>query len=244
VGSFDVVQINGVPVRIHASFQREIKDESGQLVTEMELAVMIRGRMQNKQFVQHLSVEQARLVFEETASKFVTLNTRITNHTSAGSGEGESTVYRHDLTFREEAQSAHERRAAIEAAMPAQVAPEPVCFNRRHDDPKEDDREISDVKIGTSASDWGDAIRQLQKPTTGPRIREEPLEKLELVAIESVLTNLRVDALLDQLEAAGVVRRGAVDERFRALVEKRFVAEAIPLVGERVARRALKEMDS
>src|SRR5438132_10385095 len=94
VGSFDVVQINGVPVRIHGSFQREIKDESGQLVTEMELAVMIRGRMQNKQFTQHMSVEQARLVFEETASKFVTLNTRIINHTSAGSGEGESTVYR------------------------------------------------------------------------------------------------------------------------------------------------------
>jgi hypothetical protein len=243
VGSFDVVQINGVPVRIHGSFQREIKDETGQLVTEMELAIMIRGRMQNKQFVQHISVERARLDFEETANRIVTIHTRITNHTSAGSGEGESTVYRHDLTFREEPHPARERRAAIEAAKPTQPAAEPVRLNRRHDDPKDEDREISDVKVGTNTSAWGDSIRQMQNPTSGPRIREDPIEKVELVAIESVLTNLRIDALLDQLEAAGVVRRGAVDDRFRALVDQRFVAEAIPLVGERVARRALREMD-
>ena len=39
-----------------------------------------------------------------------------------------------------------------------------------------------------------------------------------------------------------MLRRGAVNKRFRALLEHRFVSEAIPLVGESVARRAARDL--
>ena len=41
-----------------------------------------------------------------------------------------------------------------------------------------------------------------------------------------------------------MVRRSAVDERFHHLIKQRFVAEALPLVGEKTARRALRDLDS
>lgn len=239
VGSRDHIQINGVPVRIHGHFEREVTDVSGARVAELEVVVMIRGRIPNKQFIQLISQDHVRLDVDDVGTT-VTWFTRIGNHTAVGSGSGEGTVYRHDILFRETPESYKRRadeRAAAQAAMPA---PEPV---RRPAVPEpEAPGEISDVLANADPSGWGEAIRQLK--TGGqprPSVWEEPMTVTELTAIESVLTNLRIDALIDQLEAAGVLRRGSVDERFRILVEQRFVSEAIPLVGEKIARRAANE---
>ena len=50
--------------------------------------------------------------------------TRVTNHTAVASGEGESTVFRHDITFREVPES-YRRRMAEQASKAA--AKELVC---------------------------------------------------------------------------------------------------------------------
>ena len=234
----EVLQINGVPVRIHADFDREVKDESGRTISEMEVAIMLRGRMPNKQFIQLITKDTARLDFQDGA-RMVTMFTRIVNHTSVASGDGEGTVYRHDITFRELPDSWQRRKAERAAEAPAAV--EAPVARKVSSPPAEAIEDISQVTIGTSVAQWGDAIRQLQTDVPRPRVTEEPMSQMELMAVESVLTNLRIDALLDQLDAAGVIRRSAVDDRFRVLVTQRFVAEAIPLVGEKVARRAARE---
>jgi hypothetical protein len=232
------VLINGVPVQLHASFRRNVADAAGVEAEQIELTIIIRGRMPNKQFVQHVSGEQFRLDFQEV-SGVVTILATLADHVSVASGEGEAVIYRHDLSFRETPASAQERHAAKAASQPA---PEPIRLPtpmvRRQAEP-----EYSDDAISADAQAWGAAIRQLKTTPAVAVVREEPLPQADLVAIESVLTNLRIDALIDQLEAAGLVRRGAIDEHFRTLVERRFVAEAIPLVGEKVARRALRDME-
>lgn len=235
----DVIHINGLPIRLQGCFDRVVQDASGQTVAEKEVAIIIRGGMANKQFIQLISKDKVRLDFED-GPRSVSMIARIMNHSAVVSGEGEGAINRHDLTFREDPESYQRRMAERAAEAPIAVAA-PVRKTSAPAAPVIED--ISQVTIGTSVSQWGDALRQLKSDAPRPRVTEMPLTQIELTAVDSVLTNLRIDALIEQLDAAGIVRREAVDERFRALIESRFVAEAIPLVGEAIARRALREMD-
>ena len=147
VVSREQIQINGAPTRIHGSFDREVQDESGQIVGEMEVVAIIRGRLQNKQFMQLISRETVQLDYQDGQTS-VTMVTRVVNHSAVASGEGEGTVYRHDITFREQPES-YQRRAeerAIVAAARAADAPRPsprVAAQER-----ELAGDISDVRAG------------------------------------------------------------------------------------------------
>ena len=98
--SREQILINGVPTRIHGSFERTVQDEAGQTVAEMEAVVIVRGRLPNKQFLQQISRETVQLDYQDGQTP-VMMVTRIVNHTAVASGDGESTVFRHDITFRE-----------------------------------------------------------------------------------------------------------------------------------------------
>jgi hypothetical protein len=241
VGSREQIQINGVPVRIYGHFERETVDEAGRTVGEIEIVVIIRGRMLNKQFMQLLVRDDVRLDMDESGQP-MTWFARITNHTAVASGSGEATAYRHDITIREVAES-WARRAAERASRQA-AEPGPAPVRKPVAAPEPGPESISDVLAGVDPGGWGEAIRQLKSaPTSRPTAPPpDPMTPTELAAIEAVLTNLRIDALVDQLEAAGILRKGSVDDRFRHLIDQRFVSEAIPLVGEKVARRALGEL--
>ncbi|HRA47298.1 MAG TPA: hypothetical protein PK819_04425 [Thermomicrobiales bacterium] len=234
----NVMRINGVPVPIHSVFRREVPLDAGQEVTELELVIMIRGRLTNKQFIQHISKDQVRLDWDEASGKSTTLFMWIVNHTSAATGEGETAINRHDISLREDPAMAKQRRAAIAAEAPVRSAsaePQSVAIEA------DDEAELA-MQAPISTAVWGDAIRQL-KNGLGRKLQGEPLTQTELVAVETVLINLRIDALIDQLDAAGVVRRASIDERFQVLVKRRFVEEATPLVGSAAARRAVQEME-
>ena len=102
--------------------------------------------------------------------------------------------------------------------------------------------DISDVEIGADSSVWAEAIMQLKGNAPRPKAPEEPLTLPEMAGIETVLLNLRIEALIQLLEATGFIPRGAVDARFRELLDERFIAEATQIVGEKVAQRVEREM--
>ena len=95
---------------------------------------------------------------------------------------------------------------------------------------------------GADPSVWADAIKQLKGGASRPKAPEEPLTLAELAGVETVLINLRVEALVQLLEATGFIPRGGVDTRFRELLDERFFEDASQIVGERVAQRAVQEM--
>jgi hypothetical protein len=233
------VQINGVPVVIHGSYDREVQTESDQPVAEMEVVVIIRGRMANKQFMQLISREQVRLDYDEGQTP-VMMMTRVVKHSAVASGSGESMVYRHDILFQEFPESFERRRAERAAAQPVVETPRPSP--RVEVGESDSAGGETRVTMATDPSSWGDAIKQLRSNTPRPRAYEEPLTVLELAAIETVLINLRMEALIQQLEEAGMLQQGAVDACFRDLLGERFLAEATPLVGERAAQQAAREM--
>jgi hypothetical protein len=233
--------INGVPTRIHGSFERTIQNEAGQTVAEMEAVVIVRGRLPNKQFQQLISRETVQLDYQDGQTQ-VMMVTRVVNHTAVASGEGEGTVYRHDITFRELPESYQRRMAkeASEAAARALAAPRPSP--RVASQEPEPVGDISDVTTATDPSNWGDAIRQLRGSMPKPQAPEEPLTMPELAGIETVLVNLRLEALIHVLESTGFIPHGAAEIQFRELLEERFFEDASQIVGERVAQRALREM--
>ena len=232
------MQINGAPVRIHGSYDREIKDDTGQTVAEMEVVIIVRGRLPNKQFVQLIARDQILLEYQDGRDQ-VRMVTRIVKQSEVASGSGEGSIFRHDIVFRELPES-WQRRAMERAQQPVIEAPRPAPARSLRE--LEPVQEMSQVLTATSPSTWGESIKKMQ--SNAPRLREpeEPLTLPELAAIETVLINLRVEALIQQLEAAGVLQRGAVDARFRSLLAERFVDEATPLVGEKVAKRASRDV--
>lgn len=234
-----MMRINGAQVAVHGHFRRESRDAAGNELIEYELTVMIRGRMPNKQFVQHMSNDRVRLELIE-GTKPATYFMWITNHTSAAGGSGEATVYRHDISLREDPEGAKQRRALLAQTEPK---PEPVAIAAPIPVSRIDESsEISDVRLATSAASWGDAIRQMKGETITVKAREDRLSLQELLAVEIVLTNLRIDAMIDQMEGAGILRRSSVNARFKALIEDRFVEDVTHLVGEKAAKLALEEM--
>lgn len=241
MGTRDSIHINGVPIRLHGSFERVVVDDSGATVAELEAVIIVRGRMPNKQFIQLIARDQLQIDLED-GQGVETLHARIGNHSAAATGNGEGTIFRHDILFRELPDS-YRRRQAERAA----VAPEPVKSSHRPatlESASEAGDTLSQLFSPANTASFGTALQQLKTDGPKPRPYEEPLTLPELAGIETVLINLRVEALIEGLEAAGLVRRGAIDERFHVLLEQRFVAEAIPLVGEKIARRAARDVVS
>lgn len=233
------IQINGVPVSIHGSYERDAQSEDGRAVAEMEVVVIVRGRLPNKQFMQLLNREQIEIEYQDGSTP-VRMITHVANHAAVASGSGEATVYRHDIRFQEFPES-FERRQAERAAATPDVAP-PRPSTRPAITAEEPVAEIAEVMAATGLSAWGEAIKQLKHPAPAPQAVLEPLTLPQMAAIETVLTNLRIDAVVQLLEGTGMIPTGAVDATFRDLLRERFVAEATPLVGAEIAERAAREM--
>jgi len=158
-------------------------------------------------------------------------------------------MYRHDLTIREVPESAV-RRAAQEAAAQAAAeaerpTPPPVAApgtDRGDGGPATPGGDARHVGVASDASGWGSAIARMRNPTARATLQDEPLTFSEMAGVEAVLVNLRVDALIEQLRAAGLVRAEAVDHSFQRLIRDRFLRDATPVVGEHAARRAARQL--
>jgi hypothetical protein len=232
------ILINGVPVRVHGSYDREVLDGTGQTVADMEAAIIVRGRMPDNQFMQLIGSEKIKLEYMDGQNR-IRMMVQVASHSSVASGTGEAAVYRHDVLFRETPES-YQQRVAEYGVLP-KVFEEPAARVAATREPGQAGPN-GGAMTSTDPSSWGDAIRQMRGEPARPNVPEPPLTMPELVGIETVLVNLRMDALIGQLEAAGLLQPGAVDAAFRALLEDRFVLEATPLVGEAVAKRAARDV--
>lgn len=239
MGTRQSIWINGVEVRLHGSFEREVTDDSGATVAELEAVVIVRGRMPNKQFMQLIARDQLQLGLEDR-DRMETMQARIGSHSAIETGTGEGTIHRHDILFRELPESYRRRQSERAVAAPAPEAPRQSPRTTTLQPEPVDT--VSQLFSSSNAASLGTALQQMKSGSAKPLPYEDPLTLPELAGIESVLINLRVEALIDELEAAGLLSPGAVDERFHALLGSRFVAEAIPLVGEKIARRAARDI--
>lgn len=154
-------------------------------------------------------------------------------------------AFRHDIQFRETDDSAT-RRSSMAAA--AQLARRQAEARRRplqvaEEEPTDDKLDGSWGKLSTDQSTWGTALKQMKDPESiRPVVPEPPLTAAELGGIEAVLVGLRLEALIVVLEEAGLIQRQDLDELFHQLVMERFINEASPVVGEKAARRAAREV--
>lgn len=240
------ITIHGAPVQVQSFYRREIAAEGGLTLLEVELAVIVRGRLPNRHFIQLTTQEPLRVGLPLSGDELVLLGT-VANHQQITSGSGEGAIYRHDQTIREVRESAVRRVAAQAAAEVERPAPPPPVAP-----PVEDDEEdagpatrggpAQHLAVKSDASVWGSAIAQMRNPTARATLREEPLEFSEMAGVEAVLVNLRVEALIEQLRAAGLVSRTAVDHSFQRLIRDRFLRDATPVVGEHAAKRAARQL--
>jgi hypothetical protein len=237
----DFIRLNGTAVRTTGFYRRTIPHPDGPPLAEIELVIIIRGTMANRSLKQLLSIEPIRVDIPkgETVESF---SASIEHVMVGSSGTGEAAAYRFDLTLRETPESAKLREA--ERAQQEEVSvPERLLRATHAVQEAEPDLEISHVKVSGDSATWAPAIKQMTAPVGVKReVPEEPLTATERAGIEAILVNLRMDALIDELEAAGRVRRTDVDKTFMRLVRNRFVSEATPVVGERVAKRAERDL--
>jgi hypothetical protein len=240
----DFTKLNGTAVRTTGFYQRAIEQESGPPLAELEFVIIVRGSMANRSLKQLLSQEPVHVDLPKgTGSEQFIAN--IESVQVASSGTGESAAFRYDLVLRETPESAARRAAEAPASTP--VVPKTTHIERTseaYDDDPAGPLNLSDVKVGGDSAVWATALKQLQTPP-GARPAappEPPLTSVELAGIEAVLTNLRLDALLDLLEIRGIMRRADVEGHFMKLVAERFVAEATPVVGQKAAKRAERDL--
>jgi hypothetical protein len=240
----DFIRMNGTPVRITSIYQRAVPQDDGPPLKEVELVVILRGTMAQRSFVALLARGHVRLDVPDK-SEWTTYDTEIISSYHSSSGTGEAAAHRHDITLRETPDSAA-RRAAEHPEEPKEAASKATSARQPEPDIDEDPNaplDLSQVKVGGSAAVWATALRQLTTqpgPTKPAPPPEPPLETAELAGAEAVLVGLRLEALIEQLAAAGMIRRSSVDASFQRLVQQRFVAEATPVIGEKAAKRAAK----
>jgi hypothetical protein len=240
----DFIRINGSAVRITSIYQRTVPQDDGPPLHELELVVILRGTMAHRSFLALLAPGTFRVdVPDKSGQGWLTYEMEIITAYSSSSGPGEAAAYRHDLALRETPDSAA-RRAAEQPDQPdEETAPPPVVTPELEEDEDPDAPvDLSTVKVGGDATVWATALRQMtspgsSKPAAPP---EPPLETAELAGAEAVLVGLRLEALIEQLIAVGIVRRSSVDASFMRLVHQRFVAEATPVIGAKAAQRAAK----
>jgi hypothetical protein len=242
----DFIKINGNAVRITSIYQRTVPQDDGPSLREAELVVILRGTMAHRSFLALLASPQLRVELpDKSGSGSVSFDTEVFTAYSTASGEGEAAAHRHDVVLRETVASA-DRYAAEQAALQpepaaASTTPPPEPTPEIDEDPYAP-LDLSGVKVGGNATVWATALRQMTTPQSSRPAAppEPPLETPELAGAEAVLVGLRLEALIEQLTAVGIIRRSSVDASFQRLVHQRFVAEAAPVIGEKAAKRAAK----
>lgn len=241
----DFLKLNGTPVRVTSVFQRTVEQPDGPPLRELELVVIVRGTMAHRSLLALIAKEPIRVDIPSN-THWITLEATVAAAHHTASGTGEAAAHRHDITLRETQESA-ERHAAEQAAQAAEAVPEAGAESEPKPAAGAEDvdavADLSEVRVAGDATVWATALRQLQTPP-GARSAptESPLTPTELAGVEAVLVGLRLEALIEQLTATGLVRRSAVESNFRRLVQERFVAEATPVVGEHAAKRAMREL--
>ena len=239
----DFVKLNGTPVRATGLYRRTVAQPAGAPREEVNLVVILRGRMDNRAFLALLEPGQVRLEFPGGEAFEATV--AAASHASSGSSE--AAAYRHDVTLHETAASA-ERRAAARATAAEEVGAAGTAQTTDAGDQADDaDAPLDLGPVGASAATWATALRQLTAPRAETPAEpsppaEEPLAPAELAGVEAVLVGLRLEALIETLDRSGAIRRSAVDDAFLRLIGERFVAEATPVVGEAVAQRVVKDL--
>ena len=244
------ITIHGAPVQVQSFFRRDIAGEGGLVMLEVELTVMVQGRLPNRNFIQLTTQEPLRIGLPITGGEQVLFG-MVADHQSINSGSGEGAVYRHDLTIREVPESATRRAAHASAAAAAAEAenPTPRIAAAVDEDADEDEPAATGggaaqhLAVKSQPSVWGSAIAQMRNPTAArATLQDQPLAFAEMAGVEAVLVNLRVEALIEQLRAAGLVSRTAVDHSFQRLIRDRFLRDATPVVGEHAAKRAARQL--
>lgn len=239
----EFVMFNGTAVKLNSFYLREIPQDDGPALAEMEFVILVRGAMAHRSFLALLSPTPIRIdVPNQVGSGWTAYETEIVSSFASSSGPGEAAAHRQDITLRETPTSAA-RRASAEAETPAIATTPPPA---RAPEPEIDEDpyapvDLSAVKVGGNSAVWATALRQMTTPgSSKPEPPEPPLETPELAGAEAVLVGLRLEALIEQLTAAGFIRRSSVDASFLRLVQARFVNEATPVIGPKAAKQAAK----
>lgn len=237
----DFLKLNGAAVRTTGIYRRSIEHPGGAPLEELELVVIVRGSMANRSLKLLLSQEPVIVDVPkgESMERFVA---SIHDVQVAASGTGESAAYRYDLILRETPESAQKR--AAEAPAPVVAKPNPIVRETPvYDDDPAGPLDLSKVQVSGDTAVWATALKQMKAPGGRPAAAPEPpLTSVELAGIEAVLTNLRLDAMIDLLEIRGIMQRDEIESHFTKLVTERFVTEATPVVGEKAAKRAQKDL--
>jgi hypothetical protein len=237
--SIEFLKLNGTTIRLTGCYLRLVpQEDGGPPLQEFELIIILRGAMDHRTFLGMLGRGQLKVeIPDKSDSGWQSFDTEVVSAYSNNSGAGEGSAYRHDVILRETPASAA-RRAASQPAIEPTPPPTPVAPPPPEEDPNAP-LDLSTVKVGGDAHVWATALRQMTNPGAKPAPPPEPpLDTSELAGAEAVLVGLRLEALIEQLAAAGIVRRSSVDASFMRLVHQRFVAEATPVIGEKAAKRA------
>jgi hypothetical protein len=247
----DFIKINDNAVRITSIYQRTVPQEDGPPLREVELVVILRGTMAHRSFLALLASPQIRLDLpEKSGDGWATFEAEVSTAYSTSSGTGEAAAHRHDVVLRETPASAA-RHAAEQAARQPEPAPAPGTPPAPPEPEVDEDPyaplDLSAVEVAAgNAAVWATALRQMTSPQSAKpgAPPEPPLETPELAGAEAILVGLRLEALIEQLVAAGIVRRSSIDASFQRLVHQRFIAEATPVIGPKAAKRVAESAGS
>ena len=235
----DFVVINGTPIRATSVYRRVLPGEDGPSLEEIELVVILRGGMVNRSFQDLLRAPSVVLQIPDGP----TFETTVANANHIDTGGGESAAHRHDVTLRELPASAQRRAAvAAETAAAAALAAPELEVEEDEDDGPDAGGGRDVVNLNAPASTWATSLRQLRPAGAEPTAPPPPLDPAQLAGAEAVLVGLRLEAVIEALDTAGVIRRSTLDDAFLALIADRFVSEAAPVIGDAAARRVVKDL--
>ncbi|MER3437714.1 MAG: hypothetical protein C4346_09095 [Chloroflexota bacterium] len=251
----EFIRINGTAVRLTGFHQRTVEQVDGPPLRELELVVIVRGTLAHRSLLELMA--QNRFVVDLPAdtdgAQWTTLEATLAGAFHQSTGVGEAAAHRHDIRLRETPESAARHQAAT--APSGQAAPgegeepsdEAEGDQQNGDAASPDDEmagDVAEVQVPGNPSVWAAALRQLRTQASGRTASppEPPLTTEELAGAEAVLVGLRLEALLEQLAAAGLIRRSVVESNFQRLVRERFVQEATPVIGESAARRIVRDV--
>jgi hypothetical protein len=241
----DFIKMNGVAVRTNAFNRRTEMEGDGIAREHVTVSIIVRGSIQHRSLSELLNQSPMRLEIPNGATMDL-LEVEVISNTHVSTGLGEAAAFRHDVEMRETDASAVRRTTQVAAnqAMRARLQTAEAVQHAPVEEELLDDRlDRSWDKLSSDQSTWMNALKQMKDPDAlKPVVPEPPLTAAELGGIEAVLVGLRLEALIAVLEDSGVIQRADIDEVFHQLVMERFINEASPVVGEKAARRAVKEL--
>src|SRR5215211_7066878 len=241
----DFIKMNGVAVRTNAFNRRTEMEGDGIAHEHVTVSIIVRGSIQHRSLSELLNQSPMRLEIPNGATMDL-LEVEVISNTHVSTGLGEAAAFRHDVEMRESDASAVRRTTQVAAsqAMRARLQTVEAAQHAPVEEELLDDRlDRSWDKLSSDQSTWMNALKQMKDPDAlKPVVPEPPLTAAELGGIEAVLVGLRLEALIAVLEDSGVIQRADIDEVFHQLVMERFINEASPVVGEKAARRAVKEL--